>query len=200
MRRGFTLPELLLACALTALVISLLFSPFLGFMKKRQGRPEAQSQGLLALQKVAGDLRATQSNALTVHQVAGRFCGLGLVKVTGWTTEGEKSWDTVWTLIYWDAESQKLQRKTFPADSRLVLTREQPARFPASWVEEYARRDDVRPQVLAGHVTDFRIETGRADGRLSPAMTLVAQIEYHTAPPRRSIEVRESLLLHAEAP
>lgn len=176
--RGFTLIEVLVAAALTLILLGLIYwflVPSLRLSSQGAARVEGQQQALNALNRAERDLQQSAPGGVSLFPQdpanPNDPVGVALVPLEDVDNDGQQLWNSNFTLIYWDRAARKLRRKTAPCPAP---DPHKPSRLSLAEFKALCDTQNGSEQFLASEVSDFEVLPG-------PPLALVLEVERKTS-------------------
>ena len=205
-RRGMSLPEILVTCALAILLLGgfvAFLLPTLGLVARGTSQTEAQQQGVLALERIERELRTSGSTAVGVfgQSLVGpvESPGLYLTPLADVDGQGQPNWAPRMLAFYWDRAGQRLLMKSWPPKPPAsfaqgpVLSR--PARLTVTDFRDWVTSSNGSEHSLASGVTQFDVLHAGSGSALVAPLTLQIELQRQEGHHREQFKFRKVFTL-----
>jgi hypothetical protein len=198
--KGHTLPEVIVASALTVLLLSLVFAFLIPSMRVSllcSTRVEIQQEALRSFDRLSADLLSTVTASISVCSKGtdpeeGPVL-IGIMPVTSVDPFGHQLFEQKIVVYSWQGEGKPLIRKEWtpssPPSLSLTLYSNSPLQVSEADLSKIAGEATLRELVLARDVKEFRVRSGvPSSSSLSSPITMFLQISRKEATGKRDPE------------
>lgn len=172
LNRGLTLIETLVAGAVGLLLLDVLISLFVPSMRmsiRGSVRVEMEQQAVMALERLAADLRGCGRTSLTMTPTGGAGATLSIQRIKDVLSDGTQAWDTNLIVYAWSGPNGTLTRKVVDASRVGVpVTNTRPAPVDLASLPTLAAAPSDQSSVLATGVAQFSVAPGPSNGSSEP--------------------------------
>ncbi|MDQ7821354.1 MAG: type II secretion system protein [Candidatus Eremiobacteraeota bacterium] len=199
-KRGFTILELLVACAVLVILMSLVIAflvPGMRISALGAARVEIQQEALRSIQKINTDLDLSVPAGVGLY-ITGAVpkqgpLYLSVMRLSYVDPQGKQLWEDNLVVYSWKGPGTPLVRKVWTPSSQpaLGLTFTTPSRFLQSQIIQIADEPLLRGQIVARDVAELNMESSSAAPTVSSPVKITIKLSREAATGRKDPEVFE---------